>query len=86
MKQKIDSDKGRHIYSQRLGTVEPVCGNINTMIGFKRFGLRGKSKVNAQWQLITLVHNVLKIHRYGWQWWINRAMKIAIYINELKPV
>ena len=68
MKQKIDSDKGRHIYSQRLGTVEPVFGHINTMIGIKRFGLRGKTKVNAQWQLITMVHNILKIHRYGWQW------------------
>lgn len=68
MKSKIDSTKGRHIYSQRLGTVEPVFGHINTMIGIKRFSLRGKTKVNAQWQLITLVHNMLKIHRYGWQW------------------
>ena len=66
MKQKIDSVKGRAIYSQRLGTVEPVFGNINTMIGFKRFSLRGKTKVNAQWQLISMVHNILKIHRYGW--------------------
>ena len=66
MKQKIDSVKGRVIYSQRLGTVEPVFGNINTMIGFKRFSLRGKTKVNAQWQLISMVHNILKIHRYGW--------------------
>lgn len=68
MKQKIDSDKGRYIYSQRLGTVEPVFGHINTMIGIKRFSLRGKIKVNAQWQLISMVHNILKIHRYGWQW------------------
>jgi len=68
MKQKIDSDKGRYIYSQRLGTVEPVFGHINTMIGIKRFNLRGKTKVNAQWQLISMVHNILKIHRYGWQW------------------
>lgn len=67
MKSKIDSAKGRHIYSKRLGTVEPVFGHINTMIGIKRFSLRGKTKVNAQWQLITMVHNILKIHRYGWQ-------------------
>ncbi len=67
MKSKIDSAKGRHIYSKRLGTVEPVFGHINTMIGIKRFSLRGKTKVNAQWQLITMVHNMLKIHRYGWQ-------------------
>ncbi|GMR16389.1 MAG: hypothetical protein BMS9Abin31_0722 [Gammaproteobacteria bacterium] len=67
MKRKIDSVKGRHDYSKRLGIVEPVFGNINTMIGFKWFSLRGKSKVNAQWQFISMVHNMLKIHRYGWQ-------------------
>lgn len=66
MKQKIDSARGRHIYSQRLGTVEPVFGNINTNIGFRRFSYRGKTKVNAQWQLISLIHNIFKIHRYAW--------------------
>ncbi|EXJ12528.1 hypothetical protein D791_00773 [Nitrincola nitratireducens] len=30
MKQKIDSPMGRHIYSQRLGTVEPVFGNLES--------------------------------------------------------
>ncbi|VAW73300.1 Mobile element protein, partial [hydrothermal vent metagenome] len=52
MKKKIDSEKGRFIYGKRLGTVEPVFGHINTMIGIKRFSLRGKTKVNAQWQLM----------------------------------
>jgi len=66
MKQKIDSPQGRHIYSQRLGTVEPVFGNINTNIGIKRFSLRGKKKVNAQWQLMSMIHNIFKIHRYAW--------------------
>jgi hypothetical protein len=66
MKQKIDSAMGRHIYSQRLGTVEPVFGNITSSIGFKRFSLRGKQKVNGQWQLISMIHNILKIHRYAW--------------------
>ena len=66
MKRKIDSAMGRHIYSQRLGTVEPVFGNITSSIGFKRFSLRGKQKVNGQWQLISMVHNIFKIHRYAW--------------------
>jgi len=66
MKQKIDSVRGRHIYSQRLGTVEPVFGNINTNIGINRFSVRGKPKVNAQWQLMSLIHNIFKIHRYAW--------------------
>jgi transposase len=66
MKQKIDSALGRHIYSQRLGIVEPVFGNIRETLGLRRFSLRGRTKVNGQWQLMTMVHNIFKIHRYGW--------------------
>ena len=66
MKHKIDSTRGRHIYSQRLGTVEPVFGNITSSIGFRRFSLRGKQKVNGQWRLISMIHNIFKIHRYAW--------------------
>jgi len=65
MKLKIDSDKGRHIYSQRLGAVEPVFGNINTNKRLSRFSLRGKPKVNAQWLMFCMVHNVEKIQRYA---------------------
>jgi Transposase DDE domain len=65
MKQKIDSVLGRHLYSQRLGIVEPVFGHLRENIGLGRFSLRGKTKVDGQWKLMTLVHNLTKIHRYG---------------------
>ena len=65
MKQKLDSILGRHIYSMRLGIVEPVFGHINDAIGIKRFTLRGKAKVNGQWQLLNILHNLTKIHRFG---------------------
>jgi transposase len=65
MKEKIDSVQGRALYSQRLGTVEPVFGNMREMIGIKQFSLRGKKKVTAQWQLMATIHNLLKIYRYG---------------------
>jgi hypothetical protein len=68
MKQKIDSTRGRYIYSQRLGTVEPVFGHITEAIGIKRFSHRGKRKVDGQWKLLMMLHNMLKIHRYGWAW------------------
>ncbi len=61
MKDKIDSPMGRHIYSQRLGTVEPVFGNLEANKGLKRFTLRGKVKVNAQWLIFCMVHNIEKI-------------------------
>jgi hypothetical protein len=65
MRQKIDSDAGRYRYSRRLGIVEPVFANITSAHGLKRFSLRGRAKVNAQWQLFCLVHNIGKIHRFG---------------------
>lgn len=64
MKAKIDSDAGRQTYSQRLGIVEPVFGNITTTQGMNRFTLRGEDKVNAQWRLFALVHNIGKLQRY----------------------
>ena len=66
MKRKIDGLKGRHIFSQRLGTVEPVFGHITDTIGIKRFSYRGRRKVDGQWKLMMALQNMLKIHRYGW--------------------
>ena len=65
MQEKIDSRQGRHVYSQRIGTVEPVFGNINTNKRLNRFSLRGKTKVNAQWLMYCMVHNIEKFQHYG---------------------
>lgn len=65
MKQKIDAPEGRYEYSRRMGIVEPVFGNICSTLGLNRFSLRTKKKVDIQWKLYCMVHNLLKIHRYG---------------------
>jgi len=65
MKRKIDSPAGHHIYSQRLATAEPVFANITHALGLRRFTLRGRRKVDDQWKLFCIVHNLLKIHRYA---------------------
>ena len=65
MKRKIDSEIGRQHYGRRLGIIEPVFGNIRHTKRLNRFTLRGRRKVNAQWQLYCLVHNIEKIQRYG---------------------
>ncbi|TVQ70510.1 MAG: IS1182 family transposase [Oceanospirillales bacterium] len=65
MKHRVDSPKGKQIYSHRMSVVEPVFGNIGTNKGLNRFSLRGKSKVQGQWQLFCLVHNVEKLAKYG---------------------
>ncbi len=65
MAAKIDSEKGRKIYPQRIAIVEPVFANIRTHQGMDRFTLRGKIKVNIQWLLYCMVHNMGKIANYG---------------------
>ncbi|MFT5717017.1 MAG: transposase [Oleiphilaceae bacterium] len=61
MKVKIDSSAGRREYSKRLDTIEPVFGNITVNKGMNKFTLRGQEKVNAQWQMYCLVHNIEKL-------------------------
>jgi len=65
MKRKIDSIKGRLIYNRRLGTAEPPFAHICSILGLDRFTLRGKEKVNIQWLFYCIVHNLIKVHRYG---------------------
>ena len=65
MVEKIDTEPGRRIYPQRLAIVEPVFANIRTNKRLDRFTLRGKSKVNIQWLMFCLVHNIEKILNYG---------------------
>lgn len=65
MKRKIDTPQGRRTYSKRLGIVEPVFGNIRSCKKMDRFTLRGRIKVNIQWMLYCLVHNIEKIANYG---------------------
>jgi len=65
MKERVDSREGKHIYSHRMSVVEPVFANIGTTKRLSRFSLRGKTKVQAQWQLYSLVHNIEKWMNYG---------------------
>ncbi len=65
MKHRVDSPKGKRIYSHRMSVVEPVFGNIGTNKRLNRFSLRGKTKVQGQWQLYCMVHNIEKIMNYG---------------------
>jgi hypothetical protein len=64
MKKRVDSIQGKQIYAERLAVVEPVFGNIRSNMKLDRFSLRGKEKVNGQWHLFSLIHNIEKLFRY----------------------
>jgi transposase len=65
MKRKIDSTIGRVLYGMRLAVGEPPFAHIRSAMGLDRFGLRGKRKVNTQWNLFCMVHNLKKVHAFG---------------------
>ena len=48
-----------------MAIVEPVFANIRVQKRMDRFTLRGKIKVNIQWMLYCMVHNIEKIINYA---------------------
>ena len=66
MQQRLDTPRGRLAYGQRFATVEPVFGNLCYNKGLDRFTLRGRAKVDAQWKLFCLVHNIEKLAHHGY--------------------
>jgi hypothetical protein len=63
MRAAIRSAVGQAIYRTRKTIVEPVIGHIKQQRGFRQFALRGLKKVQAEWKLICLTHNLLKLYR-----------------------
>ncbi len=66
MKQAIDSPEGRARYAQRMATVEPVFANLRHNKQLNRFTLRGQGKVDSQWKLYCMVHNIEKLAHHGY--------------------
>ena len=67
MRAKLQSTAGQAVYALRKAIVEPVFGQIKETRGFRRFSFRGLAKVQAEWLLICLTHNLLKLFRAGWR-------------------
>ena len=66
MKRAIDSPRGRRLYGRRIAIVEPVFANLRHNKRLDRFTLRTQPKVNTQWNLYCLVHNIEKLAHHGY--------------------
>jgi transposase len=64
MAHKLHTKSGRERYAKRKHIVEPVFGQMKHVRGFRQFLLRGLKNVQAEWKLVCLTHNLLKIWRY----------------------
>jgi len=66
MRRKLKTETGHEVYRFRKAIVEPVFGQIKEVRGFRRFSMRGLTKVKSEWTLVCLTHNLLKLFRSGW--------------------
>ena len=60
MREKLNKQEYQDRYAYRIQIIEPVFANIEYCKGLNRFTLRGAVKVNGQWQLYCIVHNLGK--------------------------
>jgi len=65
MQRRLDTPEGRATYARRFATVEPVFANLRHNKGIARFTLRSQAKVDGQWKLFCLVHNIEKLAHRG---------------------
>ena len=61
---RVLTEKIRTIFIQ---TTEPVFGHIKAVIGFTGFHLRGLHKVNGEFMLVAIAHNLKKISKWGYK-------------------
>ena len=66
MERKLLTKKGKQEYSKRKEIAEAPFGQIKQGRGFRQFLLRGLEKVQKEWDLICLTHNILKVYRSGY--------------------
>ncbi|OPY29509.1 MAG: Transposase DDE domain protein [Methanocella sp. PtaU1.Bin125] len=62
MRERLKTPLGKALYKLRKITVEPVNGNIKYNKGFSEFSLRGLSKTRIELVMMSIVHNIRKIH------------------------
>jgi hypothetical protein len=60
MRKKIDEVKYRVLYGRRMQIIEPCFEDMSYCKRMNRFSLRTKAKVNIQWLLYCMVHNIGK--------------------------
>ncbi|MBN8512769.1 MULTISPECIES: IS1182 family transposase [unclassified Candidatus Accumulibacter] len=61
MSHRLKTKAGRAHYALRKQTIEPVFGIIKSVMGFRRFSLRGLKKVTGEWTLVCMAWNLKRL-------------------------
>lgn len=62
---RLATQAGRALYSLRKQTVEPVFGIIKRVMGWRQMSMRGLSKAQGEWSLVTMAWNIKRMHVLG---------------------
>lgn len=63
MERALRTKRGKALYAKRRESIEPTFGQIKDGRRIDRFYLRGLEKVDMEWKLIALGHNLTKMWR-----------------------
>jgi transposase len=64
MRHVLASPLGQQLYRKRMQTIEPVFGHTRHNRGVTRFLRRGRTAVRTEWRLLTMTHNLTKLHSH----------------------
>ena len=61
MAHRLKTIAGRKLYALRKQIVEPVFGISKSVMGFRRFSMRGMESANNEWNLVCRAWNVKRL-------------------------
>ena len=77
---KLLTKKGEREYKKRMHTAEPPIGNIKQNLGYRYFLVRGTDKVQGEFNLMCVAHNVKKIHKHI----VKKNKSIAVAMQNIR--
>jgi transposase len=73
---KLLTKKGKEEYKKRMHTAEPPFGNMKHNLGYRYYLLRGLEKVQGEFNLMCIGHNINKIYNFAQK--NNKDMAVAM--------
>lgn len=81
MKERLNSKEGKKIYQRRLHPVESIFGQLKFNQGYTYFLLRGLEFVKAEFAIMCLSHNLLKMAK-----WPSRLLKYSLHLSNIRLI
>lgn len=90
MKARLNDTSGKAMYNRRMHPVEAIFGQLKFNLQYTHFLLRGLSKVNAEFALMCIAHNLRKLAKHtkksclSMKHWLSsrRAVMTRITLNK----